>query len=89
MSASEDYFEVIPIGPQDWAGMSPSEAYCCGIELGCFMQACAISRNCGETIKIRLPSERYIKAKEYLESVGEEGKFFWLNDDVMLVVIER
>jgi hypothetical protein len=89
MSRHEEHFDVVQIEPADWKGLTAGEAYACGIEMGCFIQACSISRKSKENLRLRLPSERHSRAQKYLEQTGEDGKFYWINDDVMLVVIER
>jgi hypothetical protein len=89
MSNKEHFFEIVPVSNEDWEGLSPSEAYACGLEIGCFIQAVTLSKSVDETLKIQIPSERSGRVKTVLERLGEEGKFYWINDDVMLVIVER
>jgi len=89
MSNKEHHFELVPVEKEDWEGLTPSEAYACGLEIGCFVQAVALSKSVDETLRIQIPSERSGRVKTILERLGETGKFFWVNDDVMLVIVER
>lgn len=88
-SHSEKFFDLVPVASSDYEGLDPSEAYACGLEVGCFIQAVSISQQVGETLKIRIPSERASLIAQLLERLGEEGQFYWVNDDVMRVVVER
>lgn len=83
------HFDTVPVSEEDWKGLSPAEAYACGVEIGCFVQAVALSKTCQETLRIQIPSERSSRVKAVLERLGEKGEFYWINDDVMLVIVER
>jgi hypothetical protein len=89
MDNQEAFFEMIPVSSEDYKGMDASEAYACGIELGCIFQAVSFSRHLNETLKIKIPSTRHALLKEMFERTGEDAKFYWVNDDVLTVVIER
>lgn len=89
MTEKDRYFELVPVAKKDWEGLSPEEAYACGLEIGCFIQAVALSKSVNETLRIQIPSERSSRVKEVLDRLNEEGKFYWINDDVMLVIVER
>ena len=89
MTKKEHFFELVPVSREDWEGLTPEEAYACGLEIGCFVQAVALSKSVNETLRIQIPSERSGRVKVVLERLKEEGKFYWINDDVMLVIIER
>ena len=89
MDHKAQHFDVIGIREEDYRGLSPKEAYSRGVEIGCFIQAVSLSKQCDETLRIKIPSEQAERVLRVLESLEEEGKFFWINDDVMEVVIER
>ena len=89
MDHKSQHFDVIGIREEDYRGLSPKEAYSRGVEIGCFIQAVSLSKQCDETLRIKIPSEQAERVLRVLESLEEEGKFFWINDDVMEVVIER
>lgn len=89
MDHKAQHFDVIGIREEDYRGLSPKEAYSRGVEIGCFIQAVSLSKQCDETLRIKIPSEQAERVLGVLERLEEEGKFFWINDDVMEVVIER
>ena len=89
MDHKADHFDVIGIKEEDYRGLTPKEAYSRGVEIGCFIQAVSLSKQCGETLRIKIPSEQAKRVADILERLDEEGQFFWVNDDVMEVVVER
>ena len=89
MDHKADHFDVIGIKEEDYRGLTPKEAYSRGVEIGCFIQAVSLSKQCDETLRIKIPSEQAKRVADILERLDEEGQFFWVNDDVMEVVVER
>ena len=89
MDHKADHFDVIGIKEEDYRGLTPKEAYSRGVEIGCFIQAVSLSKQCGETLRIKIPSEQAKRVADILERLDEEGQFFWVNDDVMEGVVER
>ena len=90
MDHKAQHFDIIGIKEEDYRGLSPQDAYSRGVEIGCFIQAVSLSKQCEETLRIKIPSEQAERIVGILERLGEEeATFYWINDDVMEVVIER
>ena len=82
---AREFFDVVVLGPEDYEGMGPAEAYRTGMEMGCFIQSVAIAKNMDGPCAISIPSERAGKAKEFLDKSDIDHTINWVNDDVMLV----